>query len=195
LNNKSKINTSKGKMYLTVVAFASLLMMSFNLQTNMNSNMQAYASIFENIQNVDDIGQSLECVIVVVGCDGQGSVGSSGDVNIGVGDNDTTTDGETPIDPETPFDPNTLLPPGNSLDCSECIEDLPPAVLVQLQAAIDDPEATAVDICAALTDLATVGAVIAALDGEVSVDVIVEVLACLGVEITVGQVQGIIDGL
>jgi hypothetical protein len=78
-------------MYLTVVAMASLLVMAFNL----NSNMNAHASIFENIQNVDDVGQSLECVIVVVGCDGQGSVGSSGDVNIGVGDNDTTTDGPT----------------------------------------------------------------------------------------------------
>ena len=78
-------------MYLTVVAMASLLVMAFNLNTNMN----AHASIFENIQNVDDVGQSLECVIVVVGCDAQGSVGSSGDVNIGVGDNDTTTDGPT----------------------------------------------------------------------------------------------------
>jgi hypothetical protein len=96
LNNKSKINTSKGKLYLTVVALASLLVMAFNL----NANMNAHASIFENIQNVDDVGQSLECVIVVVGCDAQGSVGSSGDVNIGVGDNDTTTGGETPIDPD-----------------------------------------------------------------------------------------------
>ena len=177
-------------MYLTVIAFASLLMMSFNLQTNMNSNMQAYASIFENIQNADDIGQSLECVIVVVGCDAQGSVGSSGDVNIGVGDNDTTTDGETP------FDPDTLLPPGNSAVCSECISALDADVLVDLREALSlDPLATAVEICAALEELATVGGVIAALDGEVSVGVIVEVLACLGVEITVGQVQGIIAGL
>ncbi len=189
-------------MYLTVVAFASLLMMSFNLQMNMNSNMQAYASIFENIQNADDIGQSLECVIVVVACDGQGSVGSSGDVNIGVGDNDTTTDGETPIDPETPFDPDTLLPPVDSADCSECILALGAGVLVDLREALgltpmDDTNAgsTPVDICAALDALATVGAVIAALNGEVSVDVIVEVLACLGVEITVGQVNAIIAGL
>ena len=177
-------------MYLTVIAFASLLMMSFNLQTNMNSNMNAYASILSNIQNADDIGQSLECVIIVVGCDAQGSVGSSGNVNIGVGDNDTTTDGETP------FDPDTLLPPTDSLDCSECITALGADVLVELRAALGLlPTATAIEICAALDALATVGAVIAALNGEVSVDVIVEVLACFGVEITVGQVNAIIAGL
>jgi len=177
-------------MYLTVVAIASLLVMAFNVNTNMNSSMSAYASIFENIQNVDDVGQSLECVIIVVGCDAQGSVGSSGDVNIGVGNNDTTTDGETP------FDPNTLLPPTDSLDCSECITALGEDVLIDLRAALSlDPLATAAEICAALDDLATVGAVIAALNGEVSVDVIVEVLACFGVEITVGQVNAIIAGL
>ena len=71
-----------------------------------------------------------ECVIVVVGCDAQGSVGSSGDVNIGVGNNDTTTDGETP------FDPNTLLPPTDSLDCSECITPLGADVLDDLRAGI-----------------------------------------------------------
>ncbi len=72
-------------MYLTVVAMASLLMMAFNLNSNMNTGMNAYASILSDIQNVDDVGQSLECVIVVVGCDGTGSVGSSGDVIVGSG--------------------------------------------------------------------------------------------------------------
>jgi hypothetical protein len=95
LKNNSKINTSKGKLYFTVLALASLLVMSFNLNTNMN----AYASIFENIQNIDDIGQSTECVIVVVGCDGTGSVGSSGDTIIGSfnGNNDNNTTLEPPV--------------------------------------------------------------------------------------------------
>ncbi len=165
-------------------------MMSLTINANMNSNMNAYASIMSEIQGADDIGQSLECVIVVVGCDAQGSVGSSGDVNIGVGDNDTTTNGETPIDPDTP------LPPVELTDCSECISALGPDVLVDLRAALGlTPTATPVDICFALDALGTVGAVIAELNGEVSVDVIVEVLACLGVEITVGQVLAIIAGL
>src|SRR5215210_8373193 len=125
-------------MYLTVIAFASLLMMSFNLQTNMNSNMNAYASIFENIQNADDIGQSLECAIIVVGCDAQGSVGSSGDVNIGVGDNDTTTgDGDT-----------TPLPPIDPIVCEACLAALDPAVLASIAVALDLPAtATTAEIC------------------------------------------------
>jgi hypothetical protein len=89
LNNNFKVNTSKGKIYLTVVAMASLLLMAFNV----NSNMSAYASIFENIQNADDVGQSLECVIIVVGCEAVGSVGSSGDVIVGSGNDDNNTNG------------------------------------------------------------------------------------------------------
>ena len=81
-------------------------------------------------------------------------------------------------------------------DCSECISALGADVLVDLREGLGlSPTATLVEICAALDALATVGAVIAALNGEVSVDVIVEVLACLGVEITSGQVLAIIDGL
>jgi len=96
--NKLNTNSTKKslKSLLTISAIATLLIASLSLTSNTN----AYASIFSDIQNVDDVGQSLECVIVVVGCDAQGSVGSSGDVNIGVGDNDTTTGGETPIDPD-----------------------------------------------------------------------------------------------
>lgn len=51
-----------------------------------------------NLNEVDDLGQSVECVIVVVGCDGTGSVGSSGDTIIGSnnGNNDTNNNGEEP---------------------------------------------------------------------------------------------------
>jgi len=91
LNNNSKSNTSKGKIYLTVAGVAAILMMSFSL----NSNPNAYATIISDMPNVDDIGQSLECVIVVVGCDGTGSVGSSGDTIIGSnnGNNNNNTSG------------------------------------------------------------------------------------------------------
>ena len=82
-------------MVLTVAAIASLLVLAFNVNTNL---MNVNAINLDNFQNFDDLGQSAECVIVVVGCDGQGSVGSSGDVNIGVGDNDTNTNGPTTPD-------------------------------------------------------------------------------------------------
>ena len=173
MNNKSKINTSKGKLYLTVVAFAALFMTAFGVNANMNSNMNAYASIFSDIQNVDDVGQSLECVIVVVGCDAQGSVGSSGDVNIGVGDNDTTTDGDDP----------TPLPPLE--DCEVCLATLTPAQLVSLRVALElGPEASLADICVALGLVATVEALIVILDeAGLSVTAIVDLLACLGIDV------------
>lgn len=76
----TKINTSKGKKVLAVAAIASLLVMALNLNP---PSLNANALDLENFGSMDDIGQSAECVIVVVGCDGQGSVGSSGDVNIG----------------------------------------------------------------------------------------------------------------
>ena len=97
MNKLNTYSTKKSiKSLLTISAIATLLIASLSLTSNTN----AYASIFKDILNVDDVGQSLECVIVVVGCEAQGSVGSSGDVNIGVGDNDTTTGGETPIAPD-----------------------------------------------------------------------------------------------
>ena len=86
MNNNSNINTSKGKIYFTVAALAAILMMSFNMNANMNSNMNAYAEDWwEQITafEPESTGQSLECVIVVVGCDGTGSVGSNGDAIIG----------------------------------------------------------------------------------------------------------------
>jgi hypothetical protein len=75
----SKINTLKGKMFITVTAIAALLVMTMNISPNM---MNANAFDLKSLTNADDIGQSVECVIVVVGCDGTGSVGSSGDTII-----------------------------------------------------------------------------------------------------------------
>ena len=83
---------------LSISAIATLVIAVMTMTAATN----AYASIFEDIRNVDDVGQSLECVIVVVGCDGQGSVGSSGDVIIGSGNDDDDTNGEEP--PNTPGD-------------------------------------------------------------------------------------------
>jgi len=53
---------------------------------------------FSNIDVVDNVGQSVECVIVVVGCNGTGSVGSRGDTIIGSnnGNNNTNSNGQEP---------------------------------------------------------------------------------------------------
>ncbi len=87
-------------MVLTVTSIALLLMMAMNVNT-WNANATELSK-FKDFQTMDDIGQSTECVIVVVGYDGVGSVGSSGgDVNIGSCDDDTNTNdgtnGNTPL--------------------------------------------------------------------------------------------------
>jgi hypothetical protein len=92
LNNKSKINTSKGKMYLTVVAMVSLLVMALNVNA---PPFQANGFDIDNHDNKVDIGKSQECVKVVVGCGGQGTVGDNKPVG--------------PVDPAM---------------CEECLSDL-----------------------------------------------------------------------
>ena len=95
MNNKSKLNTSKGKLYLTVaavVAIAFLLLMAVNVNT---MPFQANAFDIDNPDNGVDIGKSQECVRVVVGCGGQGTVGDNKPIG--------------PIDPAM---------------CEECLSDL-----------------------------------------------------------------------
>lgn len=78
----SKLNTLKGKMVFAVTLIAALLVMTMNISPNvMNAN--ALDLDLDSLTSAGDIGQSAECVIVVVGCDGTGSVGSSGDTIIG----------------------------------------------------------------------------------------------------------------
>jgi hypothetical protein len=158
-------------------------MMSLNINANINSNMNAYASIMSEIQGADDIGQSLECVIVVVGCDGQGSVGSSGDVNIGVGDNDTTTNGG-----------DTPLPPIDPTVCADCLGALTPDERANIAIRLGlSGNATIAEICAAIDALATVEALILILDeAGLSITAIVDLLTCLGIEITALEVTAII---
>lgn len=184
LSDKTKINTSKGKVYLTVVAMATILMMSFNLNANMNSNMNAYATIFDSLQSADDIGQSVECVIVVVGCDGTGSVGSSGDTiigsNNGSDDNNTDTNGNTPLPALT--------------NCEECIAALDPIVQADIAIALGlAGTADVAQICAAIDALATVEALVLVLDeAGLTVTAIVDLLACLGIDLSVLEVTAIL---
>lgn len=67
-------------MVFTIAAIATLLIMTMNLNS---SFLNANALDLDSLTSVDGFGQSVDCVIVVVGCDGTGSVGSSGDTTIG----------------------------------------------------------------------------------------------------------------
>ena len=82
-------------MYLTVVAIgalASLLVMALNVNA---TPFQANAFDIDNPDNKVDIGKSQECVKVVVGCGGQGTVADNKPVG--------------PVDPAM---------------CEECLSDL-----------------------------------------------------------------------
>lgn len=176
MNNNSKINPQKGKKVFVVAALAAVLMMALNIQVSANSNMMAYATILGNLESADDVGQSLECVIVVVGCDGTGSVGSSGDTIIGSNNgnndnNDNSTGGNTPLPPLE--------------NCEQCINELDSGVRADIAVALGlSPTADAVQICAAIALLPTVEALIQVLDeAGLSVTAIIDLLDCLGIDV------------
>ncbi len=91
---ESKDTTIKSKKaIMTISIIATLLVMS-----TISITFTPYANALDlDLDNfsIDDLGQSAECVIVVVGCDGTGSVGSSGDTIIGSnnGNDDNNTNG------------------------------------------------------------------------------------------------------
>ena len=74
---RSKMILQEEEVYLTVVAvvaLSSLLLMALNVST---TPFQANAFDIDNPDNKADIGKSQECVKVVVGCGGQGTVGDN----------------------------------------------------------------------------------------------------------------------
>ena len=172
-------------MVLTVAAIASLLVMAFNVNAN---SMNVNAIDLDNFQNFDDLGQSAECVIVVVGCDGTGSVGSSGDTIIGSGngnDDNNTNSGDTPL---PPIDPTV---------CEGCLGDTTLITAAQLSALAValglDTTATLADICVALDAVATVDALVVLLDeAGLSAQAIVDLLTCLEIDISLDAVLAIL---
>ena len=109
-----------------VAAIASAIL------AGMGMNSAVYASIngegFPSF-NAGNVGQSLECVIVVVGCDGKGSVGSSGDTiinsNNGNDNDDTNGNGGN----------------GGDVNCLQCLTTyLTPMERIQLGVILGDPQ-------------------------------------------------------
>ncbi|MDQ3083916.1 MAG: hypothetical protein M3Q77_03780 [Thermoproteota archaeon] len=151
MNNKFKVNTSKGKLYLTVavvVAIASLLVMAaFNVNAN---SMNANAFDIDNPDNKKDIGKSEECVKVVVGCGGQGTVGDNKPVG--------------PIDPAV---------------CEECLADLSNAQREALITAITADNNA--NVCLSIEDLTADKLLELLLDLDVDLFVALDILDCLGV--------------
>jgi hypothetical protein len=91
---ESKDTTIRSKKaIMTISVIATLLVMS-TMSITITPYVNALDLDLDNF-SIDDLGQSAECVIVVVGCDGTGSVGSSGDTIIGSnnGNDDNNTNG------------------------------------------------------------------------------------------------------
>jgi len=63
-------------MILTIAAITSLLIVAININPNA-LNVNAFAFDIDNSDNKNDIGKSEECVKVVLGCGGQGTVGDN----------------------------------------------------------------------------------------------------------------------
>ena len=98
----TKINTSKGKMYLTVVAIASLLVMAFNVNTNsMNANAFNFGLNSEDVNSGSiDTDSLFSCVGAAITC-----TNSNQDNNNVVANNtaiNSGTNGNGGIDPNTP---------------------------------------------------------------------------------------------
>ena len=97
MNNNSKINTSKGKIYLTVVAIACLLVMAFSVNTNsMNVNAIDFGLVSKdfNVGSIDN-DSLFNCVGAAITCDNDNTVTNSITVNNG-------TNGNNPTPPEPP---------------------------------------------------------------------------------------------
>lgn len=54
-----------------------------DVKSNLSKNIMQKNAMDMPEFNLPGVSQNLECVIVVVGCDGTGSVGSNGDTIIG----------------------------------------------------------------------------------------------------------------
>ncbi len=164
MTGQSTVNTSKGKMALTVATIVSLLMI--NMDVNVNSwNTNAFDQ--KKFSYEDDIGQSIECVKVVVGCDGQGTIGSSRDVIIGSSDDNNTKGNDTPIGPID-----------QSL-CESCFDKLSNSQREALVTGVD--VASIAEFCLSVEDLTPEMLLELLLSIDVDLFVALDILDCLGI--------------
>ncbi len=85
----SKINTSKGKTYLTILMFASLLVMAFSVNTNSMSANAIDLGLISKDTNIGSIDTSslFNCVGAAITCDNDNTVNNNVAVNNGTNEN------------------------------------------------------------------------------------------------------------
>ncbi len=156
MNNKSNINTSKGKVYLTVVAMASLLVMAFNVNTNsMNVNAVDFGLISKdfNVGSIDT-NSLFNCVGAAITCDNDNTVNNNIAINNG-------TSGNNP-------------PPPVPLTCEECFEEH----LTTAQLALLSPPS---EICSVIMGDSSYLGVLEETLNDIGVDaeVVADLIACI----------------
>jgi hypothetical protein len=138
-----------------------LLMMAVVSNANWSANASTYSRHFDK----PDIGRSVECVKVVKGCNGHGSVGSTGDTIIGNDDNNNTTDS------------SQVLGPINPKVCDTCFDKLTNDQKEALFSALDVSNGS--DACTAIAELTGDDFMELLLDIGVDVFVAIDILDCL----------------
>lgn len=147
-------------MVLTVTVIATLLIMTININASWNANATTYSRHFDK----PDMGHSVKCVKVVLGCNGQGSVGSSGDTIIGNGDKNTNESSQ-------------LMGPINPKVCDTCFDKLTSNQKESLFAALH--VTNSVDACSAIEKLTGDDFMELLLDIGVNVFDAIDILDCL----------------
>lgn len=154
-------------MVFTVAAIASLLIINMNIDVNF---WNANAFDQKKLGVKDDIGHSVECVKVVVGCGGQGTIGSSRDVNIGSGNGND--------DNNTKGDDSSIGPVDHSL-CESCFNKLSDTQREALIIGLDVDNFD--EFCLSIEDLTAETLLELLLSIDVDLFVALDILSCLGI--------------
>ena len=181
MENKTLSNTSKGKIYLTVFAIASLLVMAFNVNTNsMNVNAIDFGLISKdtNIGSIDN-DSLFNCFGAAITCDNDNTVNNDIAINNGTNEN---VGGDTPL-PQIPLNV-----------CVNCLENLESIERTEIKIALglgdDDAE---IEICEAIDALGTVENLVLILnEAGLTIGEIADLLDCFGITITPGEVNAIL---
>jgi len=134
-------------MYLTVVALLALVVISLNVNTK-SLNVSAFD--VDNSDNGEDIGKSVECVKVVLGCGGQGTVGDNKPIG--------------PIDPT---------------ECEACLADLTNSQRESLFEALANSNDN-IDACSTIGNLNADDFLELLLNIDVDLFTALDILECLG---------------
>lgn len=168
-------------MYLTIIAIASLLVMAVNVSANsLNVNALDFGLISKdtNVGSIDT-DSLFNCFGAAITCDNDNTVNNNVAANNGTNGNNG-------------FNPDTPLPPLEN--CETCFQALPTAQQESIVTAVGLVNPATPDlVCDALDELDTIGELVLLLDGAgLSAQSIVNFMDCLGIDITIADVDSII---